>query len=166
MKRNFTISGLLLLCFFIINNALAQNIAVKGTVTDAATGETMPGVSVIVKGTSIGTQTDVNGVFSIKAPAAATLTFTYLGYTDQSVAVNGQATINIKLAAKNNKLQQVVVVGYGTQRKIDVTGSIATIKGSELANQPDANPISALQGKVAGVQITNSGTPGTSPQIR
>lgn len=165
MKRNFTISGLFLLCFFIINNALAQNITVKGKVTDAATGETLPGVTVILKGTSIGSQTDGTGLYSIKAPANGTLTFSYLGYVEQSVAVNGQSTIDIKLAAKNNELQQVVVVGYGSQRKIDVTGSVATIRGSDLAKQPDANPISALQGKVAGVQITNSGTPGSSPTI-
>jgi len=165
MKRIFTISGLVLLCFFFVNTALAQSIAIKGKVTDATTGESLVGVSVAVKGTSEGTQTDVNGAFSLSAPSTATLVFTYIGYTTQAVAVNGSNTIDVKLVAQNNELQQVVVVGYGTQRKVDVTGSVATVKGSDLASQPDANPVSALQGKVAGVQIINSGTPGSSPQI-
>ena len=165
MKRNFTISGLVLLCFFLINTAFAQSVTVKGKVTDATTGETLIGVSVGVKGTSIGTQTDVNGAFSVSASSTATLVFSYIGYTTQEVPVNGQTTINIKLQAQSSALKEVEVVGYGTQRKIDVSGSIATVKGADLSSQPDANPISALQGKVAGVQITNSGTPGAAPQI-
>ena len=165
MKRIFTISGLVLFCFFFINAAIAQNKTVTGKVTDAGTGETLVGVSVAVKGTTNGTQTDVNGAFSIAAPSTATLVFSYIGYATLEVPINGQTTIDVKLQSQSNVLQQVVVVGYGTQRKIDVTGSIATVKGSDLASQPDANPVSALQGKVAGVQITNSGTPGSSPQI-
>ncbi len=165
MKRVFTISGLVLFCLFFINAAIAQNITVKGKVTDAATGESLVGVTIAVKGTTTGTQTDVNGAYSIAAPSTATLAFTYLGYATQEVAINGSTTIDIKLQPQANELQAVVVVGYGTQKKVDVTGSIATVKGSELASQPDPNPVSALQGKVAGVQIINSGTPGGAPQI-
>ncbi|MDB5139193.1 MAG: SusC/RagA family TonB-linked outer membrane protein [Mucilaginibacter sp.] len=165
MKRIFTISGLVLLCFFFANSAFAQNVTIKGKVTDATTGESLIGVSIAVKGASTGTQTDVNGAYSINAPSTVTLVFTYIGYASQDVPVNGQGIINVKLQAQSNELQQVVVVGYGTQKKVDVTGSIATVKGSDLASQPDANPVSALQGKVAGVQIINSGTPGSSPQI-
>src|ERR1700744_2950223 len=165
MKRIFTISGLVLLCFFFISSAFAQNLSVKGKVTDAASNETLIGVSVNIKGTTEGTQTDVNGAFSINAPSNATLVISYIGYTTQEVPVNGQTTINIKLQAQSSALKEVVVVGYGTQRKIDVSGSIATVKGSDLSSQPDANPVSALQGKVAGIQITNSGTPGAAPQI-
>jgi TonB-linked SusC/RagA family outer membrane protein len=165
MKRNFTISGLVLLCFFFINSAFAQNLTVKGKVTDAATNETLIGVSVGVKGTSTGTQTDVNGAFSLSAPTNATLVFSYIGYSAQEVPVNGQTAFSIKLKSQSNSLNEVVVVGYGTQRKIDVSGSIATVKGSDISSQPDPNPVSALQGKVAGVQIINSGTPGGAPQI-
>jgi len=165
MKRIFTISGLVFLSFFLVNAAMAQNITVKGKVTDATTGESLIGVSVGVKGTATGTQTDVNGAYSITAPSAATLEFTYIGYTAQDITVGGRNTIDVKLQAQNNELQQVVVVGYGTQKKVDVTGSVATVKGSDLASQPEANAVSALQGKVAGVQIINSGTPGSSPQI-
>jgi len=165
MKRIFTISGLVLFCFFFINAAFAQSLTVKGKVTDAATGETLVGVSVAVKGTTNGTQTDANGAYSIAAPSNATLVFTYIGYASQSIAVNGSVTINVLLQASNNELQQVVVIGYGTQRKIDNTGSVSTVKGTDIAKQASTNPLSALQGKVAGVNITNSGSPGSSPQI-
>ncbi|WP_426670558.1 SusC/RagA family TonB-linked outer membrane protein [Mucilaginibacter sp. McL0603] len=165
MKRIFTISGLVLLCFFFINSAFAQNLSVKGKVTDAASNETLIGVSVTIKGTTEGTQTDVNGAFSISAPSNATLVISYIGYKPLEVPVNGQTTLDVKLQAQNNALNEVVVVGYGTQKKADVTGAIATVKGADLASQPNPNPVSSLQGKVAGVQIINSGTPGSSPQI-
>ncbi|MGZ3763681.1 MAG: SusC/RagA family TonB-linked outer membrane protein [Mucilaginibacter sp.] len=166
MKRIFTISGLVLLCFFFINSAFAQNATVKGKVTDASNGETLIGVSVNVKGTSSGTQTDVNGTFSLSVPSNAILVFTYIGYASQEVPVGGQAVLNVKLVAKSNELQQVVVIGYGTQRKIDVTGSVSSVKGSDISKQPDPNAVSALQGKVAGVNIINNGSPGSSPEIK
>jgi TonB-linked SusC/RagA family outer membrane protein len=165
MKRIFTISGLVLFCFFFINNAFAQNLTVKGKVTDATTGESLIGVSVAVKGTTTGTQTDVNGAYSIAAPSTATLAFTYIGYASQEIAVNGRTSIDVKLLAQANELTQVVVIGYGTQRKIDNTGAVASVKGVEIAKQASTNPLSALQGKVAGVSITNNGQPGSSPQI-
>jgi TonB-linked SusC/RagA family outer membrane protein len=165
MKRNFTISGLVLLCFFFINSAFAQNVTVKGKVTDAANGEALIGVSVGVKGTSTGTQTDVNGAFSLNVSSNATLVFSYIGYTALEVPINGQTSLSVKLQAQSSSLQEVVVVGYGTQKKIDVTGSVASVKGDDIAKQASVNPVSALQGKVAGVSIVNSGAPGASPQI-
>jgi TonB-linked SusC/RagA family outer membrane protein len=165
MKRIFTISGLVLFCFFFINPAFAQNITVKGKVTDAATGESLIGVSVAVKGTTTGTQTDVNGAYSLAAPSTATLVFTYIGYTLQEVAIGARNTIDVKLQAQNNELSQVVVIGYGTQRKIDNTGAVATVKGADIEKQAATNVLSALQGKVAGVEIINGGQPGASPTI-
>jgi TonB-linked SusC/RagA family outer membrane protein len=165
MKRIFTISGLVLLCFFFINSAFAQNVTVKGKVTDAANGETLIGVSVSVKGTSTGTQTDVNGAFSLSAPSNATLVFSYLGYDAQELPLNGQTSLDVKLKAKSSALNEVIVIGYGTQRKIDNTGSVASVKGADISKQASTNPLSALQGKVSGVTITNNGTPGSSPQI-
>lgn len=165
MKRIFTLSGLVLLFFLLVTSAFAQSGNVKGRVTDAATGETLIGVSVTIKGTSTGTQTDVNGAYSISAPSNATLVFSYIGYVSQEAAVNGQSTLNVKLAAKANELQQVVVIGYGTQRKIDNTGAVATVSGSEISKQASTSATSALQGKVAGVEIINSGQPGASPTI-
>ncbi|GAC1311710.1 MAG: TonB-dependent receptor [Mucilaginibacter sp.] len=165
MKRIFTISGLVLLCLFFANAAIAQNITVKGKVTDAATGESLPGVSVSLKNTATETQTKADGSYTVSVPPNSTLEFSFIGYATLPVAVNGKTTLNVSLSSQNNGLQQVVVVGYGTQRKLDVTGSVAQVKGEEIAKQASVNPISALQGKVAGVQITNSGAPGASPQI-
>lgn len=166
MKRIYTISGLLLLFTFFSTVVLAQNITVKGKVTDAKTGEALIGVTVAVKGTTTGTQTDVNGAYSLGVASNSTLQVSYIGYTTQDIAVSGNANIDVKLQSSDNQLQQVVVVGYGTQRKLDVTGSVAQIKGEEISKQSSVNPISSLQGKVAGVQITNSGAPGASPTVR
>ncbi|WP_293744307.1 TonB-dependent receptor [uncultured Pedobacter sp.] len=166
MKRIFTrISVLAAFCLLTINVALAQNITVKGKVIDGGDKTPLPGVSILIKGTQSGTQTDVNGNYSISAPANATLVFNFVGYTATEQAVNNQTTINVSLASSTQQLEQVVVVGYGTQRKIDVTGSVATVKGEDVAKQASVNPISGLQGKVAGVNITNSGAPGSSPKI-
>jgi TonB-linked SusC/RagA family outer membrane protein len=167
MKRIFTkLSVLTFLSLLFINAAFAQNILVKGVVTDNMDKMTIPSVSVMVKGTTTGTQTDANGRYAINAPANSTLVFTYIGYVTKEVAVNNQTTVNVALASSTQNLEQVVVVGYGTQRKIDVTGAVATVKGTEISKQASTNPVSALQGKVAGVSVTNTGAPGSSPQIR
>ncbi|MGN6531949.1 MAG: TonB-dependent receptor [Ginsengibacter sp.] len=144
--------------------ALPPPITVQGQVTNE-NGQPLAGVSVVVSGSNVGTSTDANGSYSIQAPNDGTLTFSFVGYASQSVNINSRTRIDIKLIRAESALSTVVVVGYGTQRKIDVTGSIASINGSDIANQPVTNPISGLQGKVAGVQITNSGAPGSSPDI-
>jgi TonB-linked SusC/RagA family outer membrane protein len=164
MKRNFTISGVFLLFILLINTAFAQNITVKGKITDVTTGEQLVGVSVVVKGTTTGTQTDANGEFSLNVSPNSTLQISYVGYLTQTIAASN-SYYAIKLAAAANDLNQVVVIGYGTQRKIDNTGAVATVKGADLAKQPSTNPLSALQGQVAGVEIINSGQPGASPTI-
>jgi TonB-linked SusC/RagA family outer membrane protein len=166
MRKLFTnLSGAVLVFILFINASFAQQ-NIKGKITDATSGETLIGVSVLVKGTTTGTQTDVNGTFSITAPANSTLVFTYVGYTTQQVVVTDQTTINIKLAAEAKQLAQVVVVGYGTQRRRDVTGAVASVSGEDLARQPVQTPTQALQGKVAGVQIISSGQPNSQPQVR
>jgi len=166
MKRIFTrLSVLAAFCLLTINVAIAQNITVKGKVIDGGDKTSLPGVTILIKGTQNGTQTDANGNYSISAPANATLVFNFVGYTAQEQAVNNQTTINVTLQSSTQQLEQVVVVGYGTQRKVDVTGSVATVKGEDISKQASVNAVSALQGKVAGVSITNSGTPGATPQI-
>jgi len=166
MKRIFTrISVLAAFCLLTINVALAQNITVKGKVIDGGDKTPIPGVTIFIKGTQNGTQTDENGNYSISAPGNATLVFNFVGYTALEQAINNQTTLNVSLASSTQQLEQVVVVGYGTQRKIDVTGSVGTVKGEDISKQASVNPVSALQGKVAGVSITNNGTPGSSPQI-
>ncbi|WP_183567124.1 SusC/RagA family TonB-linked outer membrane protein [Mucilaginibacter sp. SP1R1] len=164
MKKFFTISGLMLLFLFCYDASFAQSVTVKGKIIDN-TGQALIGVTVSVKGTATGTQTDVNGAFSINAPSNSTLKFAYIGYASKEVLVNGQTNIDVMLQQQTNELQQIVVIGYGTQRKLDVTGSIATVKGADVAKQASTNAISGLQGKVAGVQITNNGTPGKAPDI-
>ncbi|HEY6955467.1 MAG TPA: SusC/RagA family TonB-linked outer membrane protein, partial [Flavisolibacter sp.] len=142
------------------------DIRVSGRVT-GANGTPLAGVSITIKGSTGGTITDEAGNFSISVPSeSSVLVFSYVGYSTQEVQVGSRTTIDVALVASANQLDQVVVVGYGTQRKIDVTGSVSQVRGEEINKQPVQNPISALQGKVAGVQITNSGAPGASPEIR
>jgi TonB-linked SusC/RagA family outer membrane protein len=140
-------------------------VRVSGKVV-AATGEPLVGVSVNVKGSTLGTTTDQNGNFTIVAPDDAILVFTYVGYNSVEEKISGRTAINVTMSISTKELDQVVVVGYGTQRRVDVTGAIGQVKGDEIAKQSSINPISSLQGKVAGVQITNSGAPGASPEIK
>jgi TonB-linked SusC/RagA family outer membrane protein len=141
-----------------------QDIRVKGRVTDV-TGAAVSGATVRVKGTNVAVSADDNGNFSIPVPENGALVISSVGYNEIEVAVNGRTEINVKLTVSTQVLDQVVVVGYGTQRKIDVTGSVAQIKGDEIAKQGVTNPVSGLQGKVAGVQIINTGQPGSAPSI-
>lgn len=142
-----------------------QEIRVTGKVT-SVTGELLAGVSVAVKGSRSGTTTDNSGNFSITVPDDAVLVFSSVGYETLEVAVAGKSSLSVSLQPSVRVQEQVVVVGYGSQRKLDVTGSVTQVKGDEISKQSSPNPISALQGKVAGVQITNSGAPGASPEIR
>ncbi|RYY25180.1 MAG: SusC/RagA family TonB-linked outer membrane protein, partial [Chitinophagaceae bacterium] len=144
------------------SNAVA---IITGRVTNL-TGEPIQGASIRVKGSATGTSTDSAGNFSIDVPDGSILVVSYVGYAEQEIPTAGQTNIEVILIASDNELEQVVVVGYGTQRKIDVTGSVATVRGDEISKQASINPISGLQGRVAGVQITNAGAPGASPQIR
>lgn len=138
---------------------------VTGTVTDSS-GQPLVGVTIQVQGTSVGTVTDVQGKFTLDAPDSAVLVVSYIGFETLHVPVNGQAELHIVLSTAPTSLTQVVVVGYGTQRKIDVTGSVDEVEGAEISKQASTNAVSALQGKVAGVQISNSGSPGGTPTIR
>ncbi len=148
-----------------LNSLEMQDIRITGKVTNES-GEPLVGVSITVKGSSTGTITDNLGNFELTVPENAVLEISYVGFISQEIPVNNQSVINISLIASAKQLDQVIIVGYGTQRKIDVTGSVSQIKGDEISKQPAANPISSLQGKIAGVQITNSGAPGSSPEIR
>jgi TonB-linked SusC/RagA family outer membrane protein len=144
----------------------AQNpISITGTVTEK-NGSGIPGASVVVKGTTTGTVADSDGKFAITAPDNATLVVTFIGFVAQEVPVNNRTTLTVTLAEDVTSLNEVVVVGYGTQRKVDVTGATSSVKGEELAKQPVLTATQALQGKAAGVQIISSGQPGTSPVIR
>ena len=155
-----------LVCLLLASaSAFAQTKTVTGTVTDAA-NEPLIGASVLVQGTSTGTITDMDGKYSISVTPEDVLAFSYVGMTSQTVKVGTQNVINVTLKEDSQVLAETVVIGYGSAKKRDLTGSITNIKGEELANKPAMNPLSSLQGKVAGVQIVNSGRAGSDPEIR
>ncbi|QRR02216.1 SusC/RagA family TonB-linked outer membrane protein [Dyadobacter sandarakinus] len=157
----------MLVFLFAAASSYGQGISVNGKVTSGSDGSALPGASVLIKGTTTGVPTDAEGAFTIQVPSSeSVLVFSMIGMTPQEITVGSQTTINVALAEDAKALNEVVVVGYGTQRKLDVTGSVAQIKGAEIAAQPSMNAVSGLQGKVAGVQINNSGKPGEAPQIR
>ena len=144
------------------------DITISGTVTGAEDGGGLPGVNVLVKGTSIGTITDVEGNYRLSAPDdATTLVFSFVGYTAKEVPINGQTTINVVLESDVKALEEVVVVGFGTQKKADITGSVASISAAEIAEKPITSPDQALAGRMSGVQISNrSGDPGAPINVR
>ena len=158
---------LVLLPLLLSLTAWSQEAEVTGKVISADDGLPIPGVNVVVEGTTKGTATDVDGNYSLLlAPGENLLVFTFVGFKPMTVEVNGRSTIDISLESDVTALDEIVVVGYGEQRKIDITGSVHNVDGEEITKQPSVNAISALQGRVAGVQITNSGSPGAAPQIR
>ena len=155
-----------LVCLLLASaSAFAQTKTVTGTVTDAA-NEPLIGASVLVQGTSTGTITDMDGKYSISVTPEDVLVFSYVGMTSQTIKVGAQNVINVTLKEDSQVLAETVVIGYGSAKKRDLTGSITNVKGEELANKPAMNPLSSLQGKVAGVQIVNSGRAGSDPEIR
>ncbi|MDN4166638.1 TonB-dependent receptor [Cytophagales bacterium LB-30] len=141
---------------------------VKGTVTSATSGETLPGVNIRLLGTDQGTVTDINGSFSLVVERdSAQLQFSFLGFKTFTTLVGSRSVIDVQLEDDTQQLDEIVVVGYGTQKKSDLTGSVARVKGSELTKIPSSSPLQGLQGKVAGVQISNAGgAPGAGAVIR
>ena len=144
-----------------------QQIRVTGVVTDAQ-GEPMPGVAVQIEGTTLGTFTDVNGRYTLEVPGAdAVLAFSFVGYKHHMEPVNGRSVIDIMLEESMEALDEIVVVGYGTVRKSDVTGAVASVRADAIKNVSTTDAAAALQGKASGVQVlTNSGAPGQAATIR
>ena len=145
--------------------AVAQQ-TVSGRVTDVLTSAGIPGVTVMVKGAETATQTDASGSYAIQAAATDTLVFRSLGYALQEVAVAGQTTVDVVLEDEGTELEEVVVIGYGTQRQRDLTTAVTTVRADDIAKTPNAQAMQSLQGRVAGVQIVSSGAPGASPTVR
>ncbi|EFV29638.1 SusC/RagA family TonB-linked outer membrane protein [Bacteroides eggerthii] len=158
--------GLLLLLCLIPLSSIAQNIMVKGIVKDNF-GEPVIGANVTEKGTTNGMITDLDGNFSLTVQKNATLVISYIGYVTQEIAIKGNTNLNITLKEDSKALEEVVVIGYGTARKSDVTGSIASVGGDKLQEMPSTNITYALQNRVAGVDMTQtSSQPGATMQIR
>ena len=146
--------------------AYAQNTTVKGSVLDA-TGQPVIGAGVVQQGTNNGTVTDLDGKYVLTVPASATISFSSVGYVEQVIPVEGRTEINVILEEDSEMLEETVVIGYGVQRKSDLTGSVASVRETELSNRSTSDAAAALQGKAAGVQIFNdSGAPGEGSSIR
>ena len=163
LKLVFTCLAALLVC----GVAFAQNITVRGTVTDAQTGETVPFASIQLKGTMTGTATDADGNYAFEVPRNATLIFSSIGYVTQEVAVDGRASINVLLRPDAEALEETIVVAYGTAKKGTYTGAASVVKQESIKDVPSVSFEQALTGKVAGMQITqSSGQVGSASEIR
>ncbi|OPZ01948.1 MAG: TonB-dependent Receptor Plug Domain protein [Bacteroidetes bacterium ADurb.BinA395] len=157
---------LLMFCLIGMNIIHAQQLSIQGVIIDKKTGEPLIGASVLEKGTTNGTITNYDGNFSITVSKGATLVFSYIGYNEKEITVQNQNFLRIELEESTKLLDEIVVVGYGTQKAKDLTAPISTVKGTDLSKQITSNPMSALQGKMTGVQIINSGSPGSGPSVK
>ena len=149
------------------NDGIRQAVPVSGKVI-GPDGQGVPGATVVVKGTTIGTATDANGNFTLNVPnGTGTLVVSFIGYKTQEAPINNRSTVNVNLATDAKALQEIVVVGYGTQERADVTGAISSVQGEALERIPTPTIAQALQGQTPGVQVTaNSGAPGAGSSIR
>ena len=161
MKKNYYLWILLIIVqVFVIQNTYAQQGMITGIVKDV-NGEPIIGASVKVQGTTVGTITDLDGKFSVKASSGAVLQVSYIGYVTEKIQVGNRTGLTITLKEDSHLVDEVVVVGYGTQKKVNLTGSVEAVSGKDLAKRPVMNTMSALQGMASGVTVTStSGQPG------
>jgi TonB-dependent starch-binding outer membrane protein SusC len=162
-KKRIFAFFLLIFCSAFQTIAIAQTR--QGKVTDE-NGKPVPSVSVTIKGTSTGTTTNENGGFTISVPSGGVLVISSVGYTNKEVTIGSESSLTIVLAASNQQLEQVIVIGYGTQKRTAVTGAISTVSGKTITELPVASVQQALQGRVPGLSVTNNGSPGTEPIVR
>ncbi|WP_422083606.1 SusC/RagA family TonB-linked outer membrane protein [Ulvibacterium sp.] len=169
-KKSYRISCKFLFVFGLLWGITmrGQDVTITGTVVSESDSQPLPGVNVLVKGTTTGAVTDFDGNYSIVAPDAnSTLMFSYIGFTSQEIAINGQSQVNVSMTEDATSLDEVVLVGYGTQIKREITGSVQTVDLTELADIPVTQVTQKLQGQVAGVQINQTtGKPGEGINVR
>lgn len=147
--------------------AYAQDRTISGNITDGSDGTGLPGVNILIKGSTSGTVTDVNGNYSLSVPeSATTLVMSSVGYLSQDIEIAGRSVINNAMNVDVTTLEELVVVGYGSQKKSNITGAVSTLSADDLISLPTTSAEQALQGKAAGVTIINSGSPGGAPIIR
>ncbi|ADB37956.1 SusC/RagA family TonB-linked outer membrane protein [Spirosoma linguale] len=170
MKNNYYVrwgSHLLWITLLLIHTAvLAQDRTITGRITSKGEGSALPGVNVSIKGTSRGVVSDANGGYSIVAPPRTTLVYSFIGFKAQEVVVGNQSVINVTLSEDVSTLNEVVVTGYSAQSKRDITGAVSTVNTKELLSIPATDVAQQLQGRVAGVTVTNDATPGGSATVR
>lgn len=159
MKKNLMSLRILLLLvsFVFASQVFAQDLQLTGKITDAKDGSSLPGATVLVKGTTNGTLTDLDGNYTLKVKTGSTLVFSFIGYFSQEIVVTNQSVLNISLKQEATTLDEVLVIGYGTQKKSDRTGAIAHVTASELSQGSLTDPIQGLQGKASGVVISKKG---------
>ena len=168
MRKMFTKHMMLTLLLFLgVSTIFAQNGLITGTITDASNGTPLPGATVQVKGTTTGTVTDLDGKYSIQISGPSTLLFSYIGYENQEKEVKPNTTVNVQLKPTAANLNELVVIGYGVEKKKDATGSVTAVSAKKFNKGAITSPVELLAGKVAGVQITNGGgAPGSGATIR
>jgi TonB-dependent SusC/RagA subfamily outer membrane receptor len=167
--RNLLIRFLLMMAIIMTHSfVIAQVRTITGNVTDKQTKETLPGATILIKGTTSGTSTDINGKFSLPVSSNETvLVVSFVGYDPTEITVGNQSVINVALESSKVMLSELVVIGYGTVRKSDLTGSVGSVKAKDITKITSLNAEQSLQGKVAGVQVTSvSGAPGQTPSVR
>lgn len=165
-RKLLRLASLLAMLVFLTTTLLAQNRTITGRVTDNL-GAGVQGVTVTVKGTNTATQTDNSGNFTITAPENGTLVFTSVGFVAREVGISGRTTVDVSMVTQTGALQEIVVIGYGTARRKDVTGSVASVTAKDFNKGIQQSPDQLIQGKVPGVQVTNnSGAPGAGVTVR
>src|SRR5699024_2126945 len=173
MKQYLSLFLIFSICWVgMCSTAVGQNIQheIKGMVTDAESGEPLPGVNISVKETTIGTSTDAEGAYRLAVPSANdTLVFSFIGYKTQEVPVNGRTTIDVAMVSEALIGEELIVTGYTSQKQSDISGAVSTVNMEDISNIPAGNVMSTLQGRVPGVSVVTDGTPGgvgTSATIR
>jgi TonB-linked SusC/RagA family outer membrane protein len=162
----YTYLSVVLLLLLSVGYTHAQDVQVNGTVSDE-TGSPLPGVTILLKGTTKGTTTDLDGKYSISGPADGVLVFSFIGYTPMEETIGNRSLIDVNLNPDQSELEEVVVVGYGTVKKSQLTGAISSVGNKEIQELPITDARQALQGRAAGVDVTQAGSkPGSAPQVR
>mgnify|MGYP002639536940 CR=1 FL=1 len=158
---------LLIMVFFMSVGVLTAQVSITGTVIESSTGQALPGANIIKKGTNTGTQSDMDGKFTILAEKGDILVVSYIGYLDNEILISNQLDLQVSLMEDSNNLDEIVITGYGSQRKSVVTGAISSVKASDLEDQPILRVDQSLQGRTTGVVVAaNSGQPGSSSTVR
>lgn len=168
LKQSTMFKGLFLLVGFLFALQLnAQDVKISGKVTDAKDSKTLPGVSIAIKGTAMGTTSDIDGKYSLSVKKGTTVVFSFIGYTAQEIVVGNQTVINVALAPSVTSLDEFVVIGYGQVKKSDATGSVSVVNSKDFNKGAIVSAQQLIQGKTAGVTITSgSGAPDAKPLIR
>ena len=163
-----TLGLLIVIMFLLSSTAIAQSLSISGKVIDKKSQEPVIGASVLIEGTSNGTITDLDGNFTLSnVPSKGNLVVSYIGYATQTLPINGKTGFSIVLDEDTETLDEVVVVGYGVQKKVNLTGSVSSVKGDALEHRPVVDATQSLQGLVPGLQVSNggSGRPGATGSL-